>query len=198
VAYFYSGVDDTFVTSVSGFICRGSLVSTKLVVTAANCVQSKGGTPAAREAGKSSFYMGQHYLESLSIDQNTVVSSVTQFIIHPDWNTDDERYDADIAIAVLTKTILFSNFIKPICLWTSSSDSSDLVGKTGIVAGWKKTETSTGTSQIPKWTEIQVVDLLTCIRSNTVFNQGISDRIFCAGNRVDGSGPCDRDHGEIK
>jgi secreted trypsin-like serine protease len=177
--------------SENGFICGGSLISTKLVITAAHCVHYK--NELAKKAEEATFYLGKHNIDSLS-EQYNVVSSVTKFIVHPDWDSNDDRYDADIVIAVLTRTISFNKFIIPICLWTSTSNANDLFGKTGVITGWGKTEVDT-TSPTPKWAEIPVVDLLTCIRSNNAFNKLTSDRTFCAGNRHKGSGPCMGDSG---
>jgi secreted trypsin-like serine protease len=185
-AYYHNGVSD------NGFICGGSLISSKLVITAAHCVHFK--NELAKKAEEATFYLGKHNIDSLS-EQYNVISSVVQFVIHPDWDSNDDKYDADIAIAVLTRTVSFNKFIIPICLWTSTSNADDLVGKTGVIAGWGKAEMDAVTSPMPKWADLQVVDLLTCIRSNDAFNKLTSDRTFCAGNKVEGSGPCNGDSG---
>jgi secreted trypsin-like serine protease len=186
-AYYHNGFDE------NGFICGGSLISTKLVVTAAHCVHFK--HELAKKAEEATFYLGKHNIDSLS-EQYNVVSSVVQFIIHPDWDSNDDKYDADIAIAVLTRTISFNKFMIPICLWTSTSNANDLVGRTGVIAGWGKTEMDAVPSSSPKWAEIPVVDLLTCIRSNNAFNILTSDRTFCAGKKDEDSGPCNGDSGQ--
>lgn len=182
-AYYHNGRGD------SRFICGGSLVSTKLIVTAAHCVQSKRDS-LAKKADEASFYMGKHNLESLSGEPNYIVSGVTQFILHPDWNINDDRYDADIAIAVLLRTISFTKFVKSICLWTSTSSSDDIVGKKGVVAGWGKTEFDAVSTAQPNWALLPVVTTLTCIRSNDAFNTLTSERTFCAGDRSGKTGPC--------
>lgn len=188
-AYFYSGGAD------AGFICGGSLVSAKLVVTAAHCIQNKK-DPTKRNAADSTFYLGKHNLDSLR-EQNVVVAGVTQLIVHPDWRYNDDRFDADIAIAVLLNNVPFSKFIRPICLWTSTNSFNDIVGKNGVIAGWGNTEEGAISTSSPKWTELPIVDLLSCIRSNSAFNDLTSDRTFCAGKTRDGRGPCNGDSGEI-
>lgn len=150
----------------------------------------------ARKASEATFFIGKHNLETFNSDRNHIISSVTQFIIHPQWKPEDDRYDADIAIAVLTRTVTFSKFIKPICLWTATTSYADLVGRKGIVAGWGKTEFQAASTAQPKWAEIPVVNELTCLRSNVAFSSLTSDRTFCAGLRNGSTGPCSGDSGK--
>lgn len=56
-------------------------------------------------------------------------------IVHPSYDAHAESYDSDIAIAVLLRTIQFTNFIIPICMWTTTSSYNDIVGHKGFVAG---------------------------------------------------------------
>jgi hypothetical protein len=107
--------------------------------------------------------------------------------VHSDWNPNDDKYDADIAIVVLSRTITFNKFVKPICL---PSRVDEQLPSVGTVYGWGKTETHAISTDTPRWTEIPVVDQLTCLRSNDAFSKLTSDRTFCAGNRRGDSGPC--------
>lgn len=166
-------------------------------MTAAHCVQYKK-DPVIKKPEEASFFIGKHNLETFNGEKNYIFSGVSQFIIHPDWNHNDDRYDADIAIAVLIRTVIFSKFVKPICLWTNTNSHTDILGINGIVAGWGKTELNAISIATPKWTEIPVVDMNTCLRSNPAFSELTSERTFCAGNRVDGTGPCTGDSGDNK
>lgn len=125
-----------------------------------------------------------------------IVSGVQKFIIHPDWDYNVETYDADIAIAVLSRTIDYNKFVKPICLWTSSVGHQDLEGNNGIVAGWGKTERDAISTSEPKWSEIPVVTDNMCLRSDNTFRTLTSERTFCAGDRTGKTGPCNGDSGE--
>lgn len=180
--------------SQNGFICGGSLVSSNVIVTAAHCIQNKL-EPIIRKED-STFYLGKYQFESLS-EPNIVVAGVTQLIIHPSWDSNDERFDADIAIAVLLNKIPFSKFIRPICLWRSTRTFVDIVGKSGVIAGWGLDEKKSLSTMSPKWASLPVVDTLTCIRSNSLFNRLTSERTFCAGKTRDGRGPCNGDSGKL-
>lgn len=62
--------------------------------------------------------------------------------------------------------------------------------------GWGKTETDAISTSQPLWTEIPVVDEVTCIRSQDALNRLTSNRTFCAGNRDGTTGPCNGDSGK--
>lgn len=170
------------------------MVSTKVIVTAAHCIQNKDDHTVKRPED-SQFYLGKHSLETLH-EQYFTTSGVSQFVVHPDWRYSDKRYDADIAIAILVRTVSFNKFVKPICMWSGSS-YEDLVGRRGTIVGWGKTEYSAVASDKPKWAEITVVSAATCLRSNSAFNKLTSDRTFCAGERDGRTGPCNGDSGEL-
>lgn len=174
------------------FICGGSLISTKLIVTAAHCVQNKEQL-MARKPEDASFYIGKHDITTLAGEKNYIIANALKFIVHPDWSiSKDASFDADIAIAVLYNVVLFSKFVKPICL----PSARDIVGESGTIAGWGKTELNTLPSATPRWVDIPVVDMLSCIRSNSAFVHITSNRTFCAGNDID-SGPCNGDSGKL-
>lgn len=148
-----------------------------------------------RRPEEATFFFGKHNIDSLTEDRNYIQSGATEFHLHPDWNTNDDRFDADIAIVVLARKIPFNKFIKPICLWTATTSFTDIVDKEGIIAGWGKTEFNSISTAMPKWTRLPVVSNENCLRSHPVFSALTSDRTFCAGIKNSQTGPCNGDSG---
>lgn len=171
------------------------MISTRLVVTAAHCIQEKN-SALIRKAEEANFLIGKHNIDSLQGENNHVLSGVVRLEKHPDWNYLDDRYDADIAIAVLLRTIEFTKYVRPICLWTGTDSYRDLVGKKAVVAGYGKTELTATTSSTPMWVSIPIVDTNTCLASNYKLGPLISERTFCAGDTIRGTGPCNGDSGK--
>jgi hypothetical protein len=79
-------------------------------------------------------------LTTLNLETNYILANVAKFEIHPQWDKNSKNYDADVALAVLGRTIPFNSFVQPICLWTSTSSYEDLVGKEATVAGWGRSD----------------------------------------------------------
>lgn len=115
------------------FICGGTVVSNRIVLTAAHCVFEKG-KHQPFSPYEFTIYMGKYKLYDLNED-GYISSDVHTFIVHPNWKPRELSYDSDIAVAVLSKRIIYSNTIRPICIWTQTVGHYDLVGKRGIVAG---------------------------------------------------------------
>lgn len=190
VAFFY------FNGEKNDFICGGSLVSTKVVITAAHCIlEKRKHLRDIRNPNDATFYVGKHNIESLLEENSYIGSQATEFIIHPSWNVSDNRYDSDIAIAVLEKTIKFSRFIKPICIWRETENYKDLINTKGTVAGWGKNRWSLSSAKLPVYLTVPIVDNEMCLRSNTRLNHISSANTFCAGERIAGKGVCTGDSG---
>lgn len=109
------------------------VTQTKFWPFAAHCVQDKQNIEK-RSAYDSTFYLGKYHIKDLN-ERDYITSGVDYLIVHPDWDAFDERYKGDICIAVLSKSIRFTNSIIPLCIWPQSDNHEDLVDKAGLVAG---------------------------------------------------------------
>lgn len=59
--------------------------------------------------------LGAYNIDAL-VERGREQNDVQQIHVHPDWSTNDPRYDADLAVLGLAKTVTFSIYIRPICL----------------------------------------------------------------------------------
>ena len=99
----------------------------------AHCVKDKQSIET-KSAESSTFYLGKYKLKDLD-EKEYVSAGVRQFIIHPNWNPFEERYTGDLAIALLYRTIQFTNDIIPLCMPPQRNNHEDIVHKAGLVAG---------------------------------------------------------------
>lgn len=188
VSYFHNGGE------VNAFICGGSLISSKSVITAAQCVHPRGSV--LRQADEALFYIGKNMIKFYGEEKDFVIAPASKFIVHPSWNTSQKAlsYDGDIAIVILSRTIPTTPSIQPICLWTATSNYNDIINQSGVIAGFGKTEFTDTSSDIPYWVPVTIIDEPTCLRSNDGFSSITSKRTFCIGGR-DRRGPC---NGKLK
>jgi secreted trypsin-like serine protease len=187
VAYFHNDI----------YQCGGSLVSRKIVVTAAHCIRNKNSTQSKTEEN-AELYLGTYDIDNRNNETNSVIRKVSTFIIHPDWNQNVSSFDADIAIMVMKSSVEFNNFIRPICIWSQTDSFEDIIGVNSVVAGWGTTELDGDHSNVPKFLRVSAVNNMTCLSSHRNLHLLISTRNFCAMAKktVNGdSGVCNGDSG---
>jgi hypothetical protein len=154
------------------------IVSKQHIITASHCTQDKR-NPEKLSSKTLSVLLGAHNLHEP--DDITERRTVSAMINHPDWKYSDQKYDADIAIAILSTPVEYTSFISPACLHPQRTDNSDVVNATGIIAGWGITETGDTSEVDPKSLRITIVSNSECLQSNSNFKNLTSYRTFCAG-----------------
>ncbi|XP_004928951.1 clotting factor C isoform X2 [Bombyx mori] len=172
------------------YICGGTLVSHRHIITAAHCVTRKG---SQRLVNKDTLtvYLGKHNLRT-SVD-GVQIRFVSQIIIHPEYNA--STFSRDVSILELKDRVTYSKWVQPACLWPSNQITlNNIVGKKGSVVGWGFDETGVATEEL-SLVEMPVVDTETCIRSySEFFVRFTSEYTYCAGYR-DGTSVCNGDSG---
>ncbi|XP_037302873.1 limulus clotting factor C isoform X1 [Manduca sexta] len=161
------------------YICGGTLISHKHIITAAHCVTRKG---SRRVVNKNTLtvYLGKHNLRT-SVD-GVQIKFVEKIILHPMYNA--STFTSDLAILELRESVTYSNWVQPACLWPDNAiNLSNVIGKKGSVVGWGFDETGVATEEL-SLVEMPVVDTETCIRSySEFFIRFTSEYTYCAGYR---------------
>lgn len=103
------------------FFCGGSIITKQHILTAAHCLKQKYSDESLM-AEDITVFLGHQDLQAKSYAPNDL-RNVRNVSIHPDWDTEDLKYDADVAVLSLKTTIEFTNFIQPACL-TMDADLS--------------------------------------------------------------------------
>lgn len=67
------------------------------------------------------------YNLDLKVERGAQQRDVEEIYVHPDWRAFNEKYDADLAIFVLSEIVEFTKYIRPICL-PSDDPPNDVQG----------------------------------------------------------------------
>ncbi|KPU80584.1 uncharacterized protein Dana_GF26735, isoform B [Drosophila ananassae] len=164
--------------------CVGSLISKQTVITAAHCIFN-------RSPGELWVYLGRH---DRSMNTETEAELVGVSSVHtPSQYNGNPVPDADIGLLILSKSIVYTRYIQPLCLWTSDLGIPSNEGDLGAVAGWG-VDTNAQKTRFPKSVYVQLVDRDRCRYKMPRAEDFITDRTVCAGNSR-GHGPCFGDSG---
>lgn len=171
------------------YICSGSLVSNRHVVTAAHCMQLR----------ETTVKLSTMVVTVGAFDLNDVTDDFAKrfYIEHatPHSSYDPFTLKNDILVLTLTKQVVFSDYIIPVCLWDDpNTDLNAIVNKKGTVAGWGTNEQHEAGRGRPRRAKIPIVSTETCQKSHDDFIKLTSESTLCAGDKM-GTSPCNGDSG---
>merc|ERR1712048_474802 len=147
------------------FICGGSVVNSRWVVTAAHCIHR-------RSASEFTVKLGDH---NRNVDEGEQTIKVKRIIAHPRYG----RLNYDIALLELESPVKFGKHVQPVCL--PAQGTKPAVGTKCYITGWGKTRHPGGSHYILQQLGMKVQDKAVCDRKNSKY-QRISDQMLCAAN----------------
>ncbi|XP_058448816.1 uncharacterized protein LOC131428788 [Malaya genurostris] len=168
------------------FLCGGTLITIRHVLSAAHCIQNL-------------LYfvrLGEYDITSDNDGANPVDIYVDRTFIHEQYN--EKTIQNDVALIRLQRNVPLSDSIKPICLPVEEAIRSfDLTYYSPFVAGW-----GTTTFRGPTANRLQEVQVIVLPTDQCAFNyklyfpdQIFDDKVLCAGFPQGGKDACQGDSG---
>ncbi|XP_065345842.1 uncharacterized protein LOC135943304 [Cloeon dipterum] len=176
-------------------VCGGTLVSKRVVVTAAHCLYNPTGTQY--ETKLLEIVLGMYDATDDEEIGRQVVKAAS-VVIHQDYDHGRNDFQHDLALIILNEnSIQFTDRVKPACLWNSDYDFEKIAGKSGKVAGFGLTAENYSQARFLQKAFLRIAPHNECFSFNKKFfaENWKPTLNFCAGFPDNGTNVCNGDSG---
>ncbi|XP_059488098.1 uncharacterized protein LOC132203944 [Neocloeon triangulifer] len=147
-------------------ICGATLISKKVLVTAAHCLFD--GRGRKLEAKDVDVNLGMHNRSNSEENLRQKFKASMRLLVHPGYDHNKKDYKDDIGLIILDGEVTLTNFVRPICLWNDDYDLNKITKKLGTVVGWGSTYDHSKPDILQK-ADLEVVSYQDCFESNSKF-----------------------------